>query len=165
MAARENCKRYRTVRGTAALLMVSVMALGVPASAMAQGSPSPKHPTVAKVDRVNAYRRTVKVYFANRKAIQERFNAAINSAHSSFQTAMNLATTSEQRSTARAVLNLAIANAVSARSIALITLGPPPPMNHDGTRQVKTSLRAVARRTTPNRQLNRLISRSAEQSV
>ena len=76
------------------------------------------------------HRQALAAYVAERKAIAENFKSAVNAAQAAFLSARASATNGAQRSTARAAYELAIAQAASVRSAALISLGNPPVRNN-----------------------------------
>lgn len=72
-------------------------------------------------------RHDLKVYRAEVIAIEKTYVAAVDQARSTLASALSVAVTLGQRSTARAQYTLAIVEATQARDQALVNLGPPPP--------------------------------------
>jgi hypothetical protein len=111
----------------ASLAIVTALALGTPA--LATAAPTTTTTIVAKttvVTTLKQYRAELKLYRAELKVINLTFLDACNTAKMNLTTALDAATNSSERISARATYRFAITEATVARSNALILLGKEP---------------------------------------
>ncbi len=112
--------RSVVVRAVVALSIMGALGLSTPVWASAGSTPG----TQSKAMRI--YDREIVAYRESRQAIQLTFRAAVNSAHSTYQESLSVATSAAQRSAAQQAMETAIIQAASARSSALTALGSQP---------------------------------------
>ena len=106
-------------RGLVALGMVGLLAVATPVLASAGSAP-------VTPAQQRSYHKAIVAYRDSRYAIQLSFQSAVNAAKSSLASALALATTSAERSTAQQISDAAIIQAASTRSAALTALGKVP---------------------------------------
>jgi hypothetical protein len=111
--------RKLTSRGIIALGIVATLGLSAPVLASA-GSTGQTSSTTKGGHESDA------VYLAARHTIQVVFRTTVNQAKLTYQSSLEIATTSAQRSAARQVYEAAIIQAATTRSAALTALGPEP---------------------------------------
>jgi len=111
------------VRATVALAIVGALAFSTPLWASAGSTPSATG-TVSKAMRT--YDKELAAYRESRQAIQLTFRSAVNSARSTNQESLSVATSAAERSAAQQAMVGAIIEAASARSAALTALGSQP---------------------------------------
>jgi len=75
---------------------------------------------------LKTYRIALRAYFEARVSIADAYKSAVQSAKSVCAAALSVATTTAERSAARAALQLAIVQATAVRQAALTQLGNPP---------------------------------------
>jgi predicted PurR-regulated permease PerM len=120
-------------RAVAAVVIAASVALVAPLAAYASGTQpnSGPAPTTSTSTTTSTYPQRVKhldlsQYKQARQEINQTFKNAVFVAQAIFQSAKRQATNAAGRSTARAAYELALAQAVEARDIALTNLGKPP---------------------------------------
>jgi hypothetical protein len=139
IGAKETIEEFEltTLRRSAGGFAVALLLLLVPASAFGEShSGSRTGPTTTTttitdtttttVNPQKAYRQALATYIAARQAIAQTFKNEISAAKQQYESALSVATTGAQRSTARAAYALAVTQAAAQRSSSLTALGNPP---------------------------------------
>ncbi|HEY5092337.1 MAG TPA: hypothetical protein VII60_03650, partial [Acidimicrobiales bacterium] len=128
-------KKFRT-RGVVAVAMIAAMGISTPAIAFGASSSSTASTSThialsAHTDGPwKAYRKQENAYLKQLRVINVTFQASVSVARKEYWAAIKASKGSSDRAAARAAaraaLTLSIANAMGARSTALVTLGAPP---------------------------------------
>jgi hypothetical protein len=128
-------KSFKT-RGVVAIAMVTALGIITPAAAFGDTTTTTSAPgttTAVKATVTNPWkqwRHAQEAYVDQLKVIRHTFHSTVETARDAFRAAVRASQGSANRAAliaaARAALTLSIANAMSARSTALITLGNPP---------------------------------------
>jgi hypothetical protein len=114
-------------RTIATVAIVATLGLGTPAIALAgTTSGTTTTTTVTTITTLKQYRAAEKVYRAKLRVINLVFLAAVNAAKANLTLALDDATNSTQRISARATYRYAITEATIARANALSLLGKAP---------------------------------------
>jgi hypothetical protein len=116
-------------RTIASVAIVAALAIGTPAVALADTSPTTTTTIVAKtpvIKTMKQWRAADKIYRAKLKVINLEFLSAVASAKLNLSDSLATATNASARITARATYRFAITEATIARSNALTLLGNPP---------------------------------------
>jgi len=112
------------IRGVAAIVLAGVLTLG--GSVAASATTASQRAAAKYALALKAWKVADQTYLAKRKAINVAYTIAVNLAQTNFTSAKAVATTSAERISARTNFRLAIAEATSTRSLALMTLGTAP---------------------------------------
>jgi hypothetical protein len=127
-------KKFST-RGVVAVAVIAAMGIGTPAIAFgASSSPATTSTHIALSAHTDspwkAYRKQESAYLKQLKVINHTFQASVTVARKEYWAAIKASKGSSDRAAARAAaraaLTLSIANAMGARSTALVSLGAPP---------------------------------------
>ena len=127
-------KKFRT-RGVVAVAMIAAMGISTPAIAFgASSSPASTSTHIALTAHTDGpwkqYRKAEMAYLEQLKVINATFQATVATARKEYWAAIKASKGSSNRAAAReaarAALTLSIANAMGARSTALVNLGAPP---------------------------------------
>jgi hypothetical protein len=127
-------KKFRS-RGVVAVAMIAAMGISTPAIAFgASSSPSSSSTHIALSAHADTpwqtYRKAEQSYLKQLRVIRATFQSSVDVARKAYWAAIKASKGSSDRSgaraAARAALTLSIANAMNARSTALVSLGAPP---------------------------------------
>ena len=123
-------KKFST-RGVVAVAMIAAMGISTPAIAFGASSSSASSSTHISLSAHTdgpwkAYRKQEDAYLKQLKVINRTFQASVAVARKEYWAAIKASKGSSDRAAARAALTVSIANAMGARSTALVSLGAPP---------------------------------------
>jgi hypothetical protein len=115
-------------RTVTTVAILATLGVGAPLAAVAATTTPTTTTTVSSsiIVTMKQYRVAERTYLAKLKVINVTFLGAILTAKSNFASALQTATNSTERISARAAMRVAIAEATSARANALSALGNPP---------------------------------------
>jgi hypothetical protein len=121
-----------TTRGVAIVAIATAMGLTAPVAAFADSTTTlPTSTTVVTTTTVvnpwKAWHAAEASYLDKRDAIQQTYLAAVATARATYYTSLASATTTVEDTTARTILDQAIATAIEAESASYVALGNPPP--------------------------------------
>ena len=114
--------KNRLLRSVSALVLAMTIAASIPAVSYGAA----KSGTTTINSSLKTYRIALRAYFEARVSIADAYKSAVQSAKSVCAAALSVATTTAERSAARAALQLAIVQATAVRQAALTQLGNPP---------------------------------------
>ena len=112
------------IRAVATIVMVGALSVGSALSASA--TTASQRAAARYAIALKNWKVADQSYLVKRKAINVAYTIAVNLAQTNFTAAKAAATTSAERITARTNYHLAIAEATSTRSLALMNLGAAP---------------------------------------